>query len=393
VSHDGLVGSNVLSYVVASWHAEPIAMWWSAVALWFVLPIVVGIIVGCLATGSRYAFSYGRSAFPVSFAKTITASCLGALLGSVLAVVAWGDNGNYGLWGSIYRDDFLYFIIGSVLAVSISPAIERRWQAKRSAKAEAVEANVAEVPERTAAQSISDVVSARAKADAAKAEVAEVNRRLRGQQPWPDGFPPPAAKAAEAEAANAAEAEKRLVEEKRLTEEAEAKKLALENKKRSAKAAEAGKRKIFISYRREDDAGQAGRISDLLESEFEIFMDVDAIRFGVDFVEAINEAVAKCDVLIAVIGRDWLDTRDEAGDRRLDNPNDFVRVEVAAALARQIPVIPILVDGAKIPKPAQLPTDLQQLARRNALDLRNAAFRADMGRLVQQLKAEPRRRI
>ena len=119
--------------------------------------------------------------------------------------------------------------------------------------------------------------------------------------------------------------------------------------------AEAAKRSIFISYRRQIDAALAGRISDLLAGEFDIFMDVDAMRHGTDFVEAINEEVAKCDVLIAVIGRDWLDTRDEAGDRRLDDPDDFVRLEIAAALQRQIPVVPILVDGAKIPRPLDFP--------------------------------------
>jgi hypothetical protein len=159
-----------------------------------------------------------------------------------------------------------------------------------------------------------------------------------------------------------------------------------------AEAAETStKRKIFISYRRRNDAALAGRISDLLAGECDIFMDVDAIRLGTDFVEAINEEVAKCDVVIAVIGRDWLDALDETGNRRLDDPNDFVRIEIAAALQRQIPVVPILVDSAKMPNAAQLPANLQSLARRNALDLRNASFKADMGRLVQELKAEAKR--
>jgi len=150
------------------------------------------------------------------------------------------------------------------------------------------------------------------------------------------------------------------------------------------------KGRIFISYRRENDAGQAGRISDLLKREIEnvsIFMDVDAVPLGIDFAEYLNEQVAKCDALLAVMGRSWLDARDEAGERRLDDPNDYVRLEIAAALRRKIPVIPILVDGTKIPKADQLPADLQQLARRNALDLRNASFDADMGKLVKQLKA------
>jgi uncharacterized membrane protein YeaQ/YmgE (transglycosylase-associated protein family) len=159
---------------------------------------------------------------------------------------------------------------------------------------------------------------------------------------------------------------------------------------RSATAKRAKRtRRIFISYRREGDAALAGRIADLLGPEFgpdNVFMDVDAIRLGVDFVEVINEEVAKCDVLLAVIGRNWLDARNEAGQRLLDAPVDFVRIEIAAALKRQIPVIPILVDGTKIPPADRLPEELKELERRNALDLRNASFRADMDRLVRELK-------
>jgi hypothetical protein len=148
--------------------------------------------------------------------------------------------------------------------------------------------------------------------------------------------------------------------------------------------------KIFISYRREGDAGQAGRIADLLKNEFgadHVFMDVDAMRLGFDFVDKINEEVDKCDVLLAVMGRNWLDAQSDDGKRRLDDAADFVRLEIAAALQRKIPVIPILVDGTNIPPADRLPEDLQGLARRHALDLRNASFRADMDRLVQDLKA------
>jgi TIR domain len=157
----------------------------------------------------------------------------------------------------------------------------------------------------------------------------------------------------------------------------------------SAPTLRATQARIFISYRREGEAALAGRIADLLGNQFgpdNVFMDVDAIRLGVDFVKVINEEVAKCDVLLALIGRTWLDARNEAGQRVLDNPDDFVRLEIAAALKRQIPVIPILVDGAKIPTASRLPEELQELARRNALDLRNASFRADMDRLVRELK-------
>jgi len=149
--------------------------------------------------------------------------------------------------------------------------------------------------------------------------------------------------------------------------------------------------KVFISYRRDDSAGQAGRIQDRLEREFGrdlLFMDVDAIPLGMNFVKILHEEVAKCGVLLAVIGPNWLDVRDEDGNRRLDNPNDFVRLEIAAALQRDIPVIPILLDGAKVPKAAQLPKDLEELALRNGLDVRHASFHYDMDRLIRGLKGQ-----
>jgi hypothetical protein len=147
--------------------------------------------------------------------------------------------------------------------------------------------------------------------------------------------------------------------------------------------------RIFISYRREGDAAQAGRIADLLLTEFpdSVFLDVNARQLGRDFVERINQRVAICDVLLAVIGPNWLDARNKAGQRRLDIPTDFVRVEIAAALKRNIPVIPILVDGTEIPSADSLPEDLQKLARRDAFDLRNATFKTDMDILVRDLKA------
>jgi hypothetical protein len=149
--------------------------------------------------------------------------------------------------------------------------------------------------------------------------------------------------------------------------------------------------KVFISYRRADSAGYAGRVMDRLDREFRrdlVFMDVDAIPLGTNFSKVLHEEVAKCGVLLAVIGPNWLDLRDEAGNRRLDNPKDFVRIEIAAALQRNIPVIPILLDGATIPKASQLPEDLKDLALRNGLDVRHASFEDDMKRLIRGLKGQ-----
>jgi formylglycine-generating enzyme required for sulfatase activity len=147
--------------------------------------------------------------------------------------------------------------------------------------------------------------------------------------------------------------------------------------------------KIFISYRRDDSAAAAGRVNDQLEHELgreSLFMDVDAIPFGVDFVEVLNAEVAKCDVLLAIIGPNWLDAKDEDGNRRLESEHDFVRIEVAAALKRNTPVIPILLDGTRMPKPERLPDDLKGLARRHALDVRHASFRSDIDKLVRALR-------
>lgn len=146
--------------------------------------------------------------------------------------------------------------------------------------------------------------------------------------------------------------------------------------------------KVFISYRRDDSAGHAGRVHDRLEREFGrdlVFMDVDAIPLGVNFVRVLREEVGKCEVLLAIIGAHWLEARDETGNRRLDNPNDFVRIEIGSALQRDIPVIPILLDGARLPGAAQLPGDLAELVQRNALDVRHASFHADMDKLIRTL--------
>lgn len=147
--------------------------------------------------------------------------------------------------------------------------------------------------------------------------------------------------------------------------------------------------RIFISYRRADSAGYAGRIYDRLAAHFgkdAIFMDVDTIQAGLDFVEVLENAVQSCDVLVALIGRQWLGIKDESGKRRLDNPQDFVRIEVAAALSRGIRVIPVLVDGTPMPNSDELPSNLETLARRNAILVNHTSFHTDATRLIEQLE-------
>lgn len=148
-------------------------------------------------------------------------------------------------------------------------------------------------------------------------------------------------------------------------------------------------RAIFISYRRSDSEGEAGRLSDVLASRFSdqaVFMDVDAIQPGRDFRKAIDESIQACAVLLTVIGPDWLDATNAAGERRLDEPNDFVRLEIAAALRRDIAVIPILVRGARAPQADRLPPDIQDLAYRNSVELTHSRWKSDLQLLIHALE-------
>jgi hypothetical protein len=106
-------------------------------------------------------------------------------------------------------------------------------------------------------------------------------------------------------------------------------------------------------------------------------MDVDAMKPGFDFVKQLDIQVSQCDVVLAIIGTNWFDAHDDKGQRRLDSTHDYVRIELAAALTRDIPVIPVLVDGAMMPSEDTLPDDLKSLARRHALELRYTRFNSD----------------
>lgn len=146
--------------------------------------------------------------------------------------------------------------------------------------------------------------------------------------------------------------------------------------------------KIFINYRREDASGYAGRLYEWLSERFDsdrVFMDISAIKPGVDFIAAIETEVAACEVVLVIIGRKWLDCG-VGGQRRLDNPKDFVRLEIAAALSRNTLVIPVLVDDALMPREQDLPDDLKPLARRHALEISDERWEFDVGRLMDTLE-------
>jgi hypothetical protein len=146
--------------------------------------------------------------------------------------------------------------------------------------------------------------------------------------------------------------------------------------------------RIFISYRREETAYPAAWLFDRLADRYgggQVFKDVDSIQLGDDFVEVITRAVGSCDVLLALIGDDWLTITDEHGRRRLDDPDDFVRLEIEAALTRRVRVIPILVEGAQMPRADELPDSLVKLVRRQALELSPTRFEADTSRLLKVL--------
>ena len=150
---------------------------------------------------------------------------------------------------------------------------------------------------------------------------------------------------------------------------------------------EAGLLDVFISYRREDAAASAGRLADALVTRFgrnSVFMDVDTIEPGADYTEVIDQAVGHCDVLIALIGPHWLNAANARG-RRLDDPQDLVRLEIESALARNIRVVPALVGGAEMPTAEQLPGALAALAKRNAVELTDKRYRSDLQFLLEPL--------
>lgn len=147
---------------------------------------------------------------------------------------------------------------------------------------------------------------------------------------------------------------------------------------------------IFISYRRDDSEGEAGRLFDDLTRAFgddAVFMDVAGIKPGMDFRKAIEDNVSSCGVFLAMIGPTWATIANADGQRRLEDPNDFVALEIASALKREVPVIPVLVHDARMPAADLLPETLKPFAYRNSVELTHARWSSDVALLIEALKA------
>jgi hypothetical protein len=147
--------------------------------------------------------------------------------------------------------------------------------------------------------------------------------------------------------------------------------------------------RVFISYRRDDSEDATGRLYDALAAHFgaeRVFMDIDTIPLGSDFAKVISDAVSACHAFVVVIGKQWLTISDDSGGRRLDNPEDWVRLEITAALERGLPVIPVLVQGAEMPESHELPTALAVLARRNGIAMRGATWGYGVERLIAAIE-------
>lgn len=151
---------------------------------------------------------------------------------------------------------------------------------------------------------------------------------------------------------------------------------------------------IFISYRREDSAGWTGRLAEALKQQFgpeSVFMDIDTVKPGTDFTEALQQAVSSCEILLAIIGPEWATATNKSGRLRLEDPDDWVRVEIAAALKRKIRVIPVLVGGASVPTMDLLPDELDPLAHRQMHELTDKRWNYDVQQLVNTFPPSLRR--
>ena len=145
---------------------------------------------------------------------------------------------------------------------------------------------------------------------------------------------------------------------------------------------------IFVNYRREDTAQAAGRLADRLRERFgseRVFIDVESIGLGLEFAEVITKAVGSCDLLFALIGKEWLTAADDEGRRRLDDEHDWVRLEIEAALQRKIRVVPVLIDDARMPRLEEVPSGLHALLRRQVLKLSHEDFTVQASHLIEKI--------
>src|SRR5262245_10066547 len=145
---------------------------------------------------------------------------------------------------------------------------------------------------------------------------------------------------------------------------------------------------VFISYRREETAGEARALFQVLVArlgEASVFMDVDTIALGRDFRQALQERLGSCDLLLALIGRGWVESKNASGKRRLEDPSDFVRLEIEAALKRNIPVTPVLVQGAQMPTEQQLPESIRDFVYRNGFELSHNRWESDVQEMLKRL--------
>jgi len=147
-------------------------------------------------------------------------------------------------------------------------------------------------------------------------------------------------------------------------------------------------RTVFVSYRRGDSEGQARALNfELVKliGKDSVFMDVDSIALGQDFRQILRQRLESCDLMLALIGPGWLDAKDTAGNLRLESATDLVRQEIAAALKRNIPVTPVLLQGAQMPSPERLPEDIRDLVYRNGFELGHSTWESDVGEMVRRL--------
>ena len=145
---------------------------------------------------------------------------------------------------------------------------------------------------------------------------------------------------------------------------------------------------VFINYRRGDTAGEARALFTELAAilgKDSVFMDVDAIALGRDFREVVRERLESCDLMLALVGRNWVDAKNPAGQRRLEDPDDLVRLEIDAALKRNIPVTPVIVQGAQMPTVAELPKEIESFAYRNGFELSHNRWESDVQEMVKRL--------